>query len=368
MDAPARSDLYAIGRAYVYATATNIDPSAVDTQGSDANLFVGSQSFIASAVVRQLQDRFAAQFIASSRNDDLDRKLWDSYKLPRKGASASVGGYRFYRLSTAAGAGTIPVGTNVQSITGYNYVTTSTATFGVDDYEATCSIRSTAAGSQFNVGPNQIRIIPKVSTLFDPSLQGTNYLTTAGGDDREQDDQFRLRGENYWPTARRGVLSAIAYGAQSTPGVQSANVVEVLDSQGNPARVCEVFIADPAGQASQELADSVTSALLDYRAAGIQAPIILTTPLIVAVQLHLAFQAGTVTGSLTETIRNAVVSYVNSTPTGQPLYRNGLGSVLARYQRNGLLPNNSAIVSPPGDLVPGVGQTIRTTLANVTIV
>ena len=367
MDALTRLDLYQIGRAYLLAKAKNIDPSTVDTAGSDANLFIGSQSFVAAACIQQLKDRFAALFIASARGDDLYRLLWDRFKLPLKGASPSVGSFRFYRMTTAAGAGTVPIGTKLSSLVGNQYLTTSTATFGPNDYEATCDIRSLAAGNQFVDGENQIRTIQQTSSLFDSSLLGTNDTPTAGGDNREQDDSYRNRGFNFWLTARRGTLKAIAYGAQSVAGISSAYAVEAVNSSSQPARVCMVYIADPAGQANSQLAAIVQPVLDDYRAGGIQAPVVLTVPLIVSIQLQLAFAANVITAPLTELIRQAIVSFVNSTPTSQPLYRGGLHTVLARFQRNGLIPNDSSIITPTGDLVPAVGETIRTTLANVTL-
>jgi uncharacterized phage protein gp47/JayE len=345
--------------------ATSIDPTVVDVAGSDANLFVGSQSYMAHAVVRQLQDRIAAQFIASAQGEDLDRKLWDEYKLPRQGAAAAVGSVRFFRTSSAAGGGSVDVGTKLTTLTGIEYVTETTAVFGPTDLEATADVRATSAGFAFEVGRNQIRNVP-ASTLFDNTIQATNDDPTAGGEDREEDADYRTRGQNFWPSARRGTLAAIAFGAQSTPGVFSAYAQEELDGNGKPARVCSVYIADSAGLASQALGAVVTGQLEDYRAAGIQAPVQLAFPLIVPVTLALTFTAGTVTAPLVTLIRNAIVAFVNSTPNSAPLYRAGLNTVLVRFQKQGLVPNQSSIVEPGGDIIPPAGQTIRTTPAQVT--
>ena len=57
---PTRLDLYGVGRQYVVAHARRIEPTMVDVDGSDANLFVGSQSFMGHAVVRQLGERVCA--------------------------------------------------------------------------------------------------------------------------------------------------------------------------------------------------------------------------------------------------------------------------------------------------------------------
>lgn len=367
MDYPSRLDLYDVGRRYMLGKATAIDPTTVDVAGSDANLFVGSQSFMAHACVRQLQDRMAAQFIASAQGEDLDRKLWDAYKLPRLGSAAAVGSARFFRASTAAGAGSIPIGTKLTTLTGIEYVTETTCSFGPLDLEASCDVRATSAGFSFQVGRNQIRNITSPAQLFDPSLQVTNDDPTAGGEDREEDPDYRDRGENFWQSARRGTLAAIAFGARAVAGISSAYAQEELDGKGNPARIATVFIADSAGLASRALAASVQAQLQDYRAAGIQAPVQLSFPLIVPVTLKLTFAAGTVTSPLVELIRNAMVAFVNSTPISQPLYRQALGSVLVRYQKQGLIPSLQSIIEPAGDVVPPAGQTIRTTPSQVTV-
>ena len=60
MDLPTRLDYHSIGRQYVVARARKIDPAQVDTEGSDVNLYVGSTSFLAQEVTRQLGARAAA--------------------------------------------------------------------------------------------------------------------------------------------------------------------------------------------------------------------------------------------------------------------------------------------------------------------
>jgi hypothetical protein len=58
---------------------------------------------------------------------------------------------------------------------------------------------------------------------------------------------------------------------------------------------------------------------------------------------------------------------VNSLPTGAPLYRANLSAILSRYQSGGLLPQQSSIVEPSGDVFPPPARTIRTTNGMVTL-
>jgi hypothetical protein len=229
-------------------------------------------------------------------------------------------------------------------------------------YEATANVRSTQAGKASQVGANSIRKI--VDMLFDTSLMVNNDLPTAHGEDAEQDAEYVNRIRDYWTTARRGILAAIEYGARTVDGVDSAQAVEVTD-EGAPERLVQLYIADSSGVASEALAQQVRDALVEYRAAGIQVLVYTSMPQIVDVRLQLQFRVGTDTVSLTETIRNALVEYVNSTPTNTTLYRGAMQSVLERYVQDGLIASNGSIVAPAGDLVPELGMTLRTTLANV---
>lgn len=367
MDTPTRLDLYQIGRSYLLARATRIERGVVDTEGSDANLFVGSASFMAGAVSTQLGARVAAHFTRSAEREDLDRNLVDRWILPRKGAAAAIGTGRFYRTSAAAGAGAVLVGTKVGTEDGIEYITTTPALFGALSVEATADIRATRAGNTQQVGRNRIVRVLQPGTLFDPSIQVINDEPTAGGEPRENDDDYRLRGQGAPRALARGTLRAIQEGATATPGVASALAIEVLDEDLRPARVVQLFIADGSGIASRVLGNEAARTVNDYRAAGIAVLPALSTPFLVTIRMHLAFVAGVSTTTLADVVRRAVIGYVNSLPTGAPLYRNQLGSILSRYTSGGLLPLQSAILEPTGDVFPPPARTLRTTDAMVTL-
>jgi uncharacterized phage protein gp47/JayE len=368
MDAPSRLDLYALGRSYVLDHAKRIDPTKVDVLGSDVNLFVGSQSIVAYGLVKQLAYRTAALLLDSATGEDLDRLAWDRFKLLRKGASAALGTERFFRQSAAAGAGTLPVGTVVKSKTGIEYTTVTVVPFAIGQLDkATGFVRASQAGKATQVGSNALVQIANAGSLFDPSIQCTNDAPTAGGEDPEDDDTFRNRVRDFWLTARRGVLSAIEFGAKTVPGVVTAMAVEALNSFGQPARVVNLYIADSSGVASDALAAQVRTALDDFRAAGIAVLIFTSLPQLVQVLLALSFRAGVDTITLGDAVRAAVVEFINSLPVNGPLYVGQLFSVLQRFAADGLIPNQGSIVAPIGDLFPAIGQTLRARTQDVTI-
>lgn len=368
MDLPTRLDLFSLGRDYITQRAKKIDAAQVDIEGSDSNIIVGVTSVIGDHVLKQLAFRMAALTLDGSDDEDLDRYAFDRYQLTRKGASPAKGTVRIYRTSVIGGAGTVAIGTKMVTNTGFEYITTSTASFGASDLVSQANVRAVEAGKATQVGANAIARFQNPSGLFDKTLLVTNDAATAGGEPAEDDDTFRSRVRNYWKTARRGILSAIEFGALTVPGVVSAQAYEVLTVSSTPARLVILYISDSTGVASDALASEVRSALDEYRAAGIQVLISTSMPLIVDVQLRLRFRANVDTLTLTDNIRNAVVEFVNSLPVNGTMYILDLGSVLRRFVEDGLVMDRDTIITPVGDLIPSVGQTIRTTVANVTVV
>jgi uncharacterized phage protein gp47/JayE len=192
-DLPTRLDFFALGRDYVTQRATKLDPAHVDTSGSDANLFVGIAAILGAQLSRQLAYRTGALLLASADGEDLDRLAYDRYNLTRKGASPARGSIRIARATLAAGAGTVAIGTKIQTLQGAEYVTTSTAIFGVADSFATCAARATQAGKATQVGSGSVQRFSQPQLLFDTTLVPSNPAPMAGGEDVEDDDTFRAR-------------------------------------------------------------------------------------------------------------------------------------------------------------------------------
>lgn len=365
-DLPTRLDLYALGRGYVLQNAKRIDPGIVDTAGSDVNLFVGSGSVMADAVVKQIGYQTARVLLDGADGEDLDRLAYDRYGITRKGASSALGEVIFTRPAVGA-SGSIIIGTKLRTAAGIEYITTSTASFSSGDLISRADVRAVQAGKTTQVGANNIQAFTQAGLIFDKSITPNNPLTTAGGEDAEDDETFKNRIRNFWNTARRGILAAIEFGATTVDGVVSAVAIETLGVDEQPARLVNLYIADSSGVASEQLAAQVRVALNDYRAAGIAVIVYTTLPVIVNITLSLSFRANVDTVSITENVQNAIVEFVNSLPVNGTLYRNAMGAVLQRFTDDGLIANDQSVLSPAGDLVPGIGQTFRTTAANVVV-
>jgi len=343
----------------------------VDVAGSDANLFVGSSSVMGDAVVKQLGYATSRLTLDGSFDEDLDRYMWDRYQLVRKGASPALVVLRFYRPTFAAGSGTIAAGTKLISTGNIEYITTQPANFGPTTLDnVLVNARAVQAGKATQVGANTIQRIANTSpsALFDGTIRVNNDATAAGGEEAEDDDTAKNRVRQFWTTNQRGTLSAIEFGALTVPGVVSAKAIEAISPlNGLPARLVNLYISDSSGVASLPLAQAVAIALNNYRGGGIPVVISTSIPFIQQIVLSLSFSSGVDTVTLGSQVQAAVVEFVNSLPVNGTLYTAQLQSVLQRFFADGLIPNQSSIVSPIGDVVPTVGQTIRTTPANVVL-
>lgn len=368
LDLPSRVTLLGIGASYIQQVTAKLDPAAPLTLGSDANMFVGSQSVVNDAITKQIGYNAQRLLLDGAFGTDLDRYAYDRYQLLRKGASPALGSETISRLTFAGGGGTVPTGTILTTKASTQYFTTTPANFGAFDLSARCNVSASQAGKSTQVGANAITGFLKPALLFDKTLTCTNPLTTAGGEDVEDDDTFKNRVRTFWNTARRGVLGAIVQGALSVPGVVSASTFEVLSGLALPARVVQLYIADSSGVASAALAANVAAVLADWRAGGIAVVIATSIPQLVDVSVLLAYQAGVDTITLQSLVQASLYSYVNSLPVNATLQTSDLYTVLTRFKPAGVIVRNpGSLVAPAGDLVPSIGQTLRTTLAQVVV-
>jgi uncharacterized phage protein gp47/JayE len=368
IDLPSRVTLQQLGASYIQATTTKLDPNAPFTLGSDAQMYVGSGSVMCDAVVKQIGYNASRLFLDGAFSDDLDRYAIDRYQLTRKGASPALGAVVFSRATLAGGAGTIPAGTVLSTNAGTQYFTTTAASFGAGSYSSPANVSASQAGKATQVGAGAIVRFSNAGLIFDQTITVTNPLTTAGGENVEDDDTFKARIHNFWITARRGTLFAIEQGALSVPGVVSAQALDVLVGNAQPARVVNLYIADSSGVASAALAANVAATLADYRAGGIAVIISTSIPQIVSVQIALSFVAGVDTVTLSGLVQTAVVNFINTIPVNGTLQLSDLYTVLTRFKTAGVIVQTpGSIIAPVGDLVPAIGQTLGTTLANVTI-
>ena len=59
------------------------------------------------------------------------------------------------------------------------------------------------------------------------------------------------------------------------------------------------------------------------------------------------------------------ITFINSLGVNRPLLMNDLGAVFSRFRKDGLLPLQSSLIAPVGDLYPQQSRTLRTRKENV---
>jgi len=371
VDFPTRAELFEIAaddvleRAQAREPGRRISPEEVYTEGSDVNILLSASSAMADEVVRQLVASFAALFLATAEEADLDRLVFDRYsaEVVRRGATAAIVPVVFRRTGGALAALPIPVGTTVGTGDGVTFRTVTLAAFGVGEAgPVTVFAQCTSAGIQGNVAVGTVTEL--VDALGDPNVVITNEEPGAGGDDTESDASLRDRARRFLPSARRGTVEAIRFGALTVEGVRQATVVEDVDTDGNPTGRVTCYIADANGQANAALVDAVRTRLVEYRAAGVVVDVYGGTPTLVPIVLRLRFAAGFDSTLVFDSVRRAIVAAVNVLPPGETLTR----SLIIAKARSvpGAIVLDDAVVAPVGDVVPVGGEVLRTAVELVT--
>jgi len=370
-DYPTRAELFQVGadavlvRADARPPGRRISPDEVYTEGSDINLVLNGAASMAHEVLYQSQRRIKGLLLDGAEGEDLDRLVADRWSptIVRKQASPAVVPLVFARSSGPLAGVVMVVGTRFKTLTGLEFELTAAATFlPGSNGPVSAPSRAVTTGTATNVAIGTITL--PSAPLPDPDIQVTNMVVAAGGDDIESDGRLRARARRFYLAARRGTVSAIEFGALTVPGVRSATVIEQLDTFGDPNGRVDVYIADPNGNGNSSLGSEVALALYEYRAAGVVVQVVGATPVYQPIVLLLRFQAGIDTALAFDRVRLAVTAAVNQIGPQTTLAVSLITEACRRVP--GVIVLDDAVVTPAGDVVPAVGQIIRTTLDLVT--
>jgi uncharacterized phage protein gp47/JayE len=374
-DFPTFSVFFRTGRDEILTRNENLALTAVDRDGSDANVMLAGAGAMAEEVIAQLADVAEGLFLGSARGQKLDKYLFDRYGLVRKQSSASDGTVAFTTTVANPTAFTIPANTLLQTADGLQLIVTGAVVFpAASTGPVVVPIRSVLAGADQRVKIGTITSIVSTITGAPDDLVVTNSVATAGGADKERDESFRDRGRRFFRTARKGTLEAIEAAALAVSGVVKATAIEVLDVSGRPARVVELIVTDeftdalveqgaspPAYEAqSQQLSVSVFNSLSDTRGAGIFVLVRVAQVVLQPVLLQLRFQAGVDTNIVALAARATALTVVNGLSPGVNLDPADITRALRSVA--GLDVTGDEVVTPAGVVVPEQLQVIRTSL------
>lgn len=374
IDLPTREDLFQIGAQEVFSRGatrperSRISPTAVFTQGTDINVALAACSAMGDEALRHLALRIAALFLDSAEEEDLDRLVADRFSpdVVRKRAVPAVADLQFTRpIPPSSGtSGVIPVGFKLRTAAGTEYVLTQAVGFPLNSSGPQFgACQAVLSGTGGNVGSGQI--VQFVVPPFDPKIQVTNPEPAAGGANVESDASLRERARDFFRSARRAILSAIEFGALTVDGVVAATAEEVLGLDGLPSGHVRLFIADEQGQSNAVLAAAVTLALREFRAGGIVVVVLTTQPRFETISYVIQFRTGTDTRAAATQLKALTVAAVNLLQPQETLPR----SLLFALARSipGAIVLETAVQLPAGDVVPGSGEVVKTTLERVTV-
>lgn len=367
-DIPTFSDIFDAGRNEILRNPTRFNPEVVDLSGSDVNVVTATGASMADEVAGFAQQAFneLSLSVAAREGDEiLERFLWDRYQLTKQSSQNAVVSVDFTRTDKSA-ALLIPAETVVSTDDGVTFSTVADLTLSVSIGTLSVSATADVSGVGGNVDIGAITTIVTQLTGA-ATLTATNSEVAAGGAPEETDQAFTDRGRSFFVSARRGTRQAIFNGAVGTAGVETANVIEDLDPNGDPTFRVQVIVSDQDGNANTALAQAVSDNLDEFRGLGVPVQVIAGTPEFVNIELeNITFAATTNTSVLVDEMRARILAAVNDLAPGQTLERT-LITTAAKFSAQVSVPDG-ALVEPVGDLVPtATNGVIRTTGARISI-
>lgn len=379
-DFPKASELFRVFRDEAVSRSQRLTVNAVDRDGTDANIMGYGGAVVGEEVIGQLASVEEAFWLDSTKGPQLDKWAWDRYGMTRKPAAPAFVNVRFTTTAANPIAFNIPVGTRVATSDGVEFRTVVAAQFPMGSTGPVDVLaRSTLAGVEQNIGTGTIRGINSQIVNSPADLAVSNVEAATGGDNVEEDPDFKNRIRRFWVAARRGTKGAIETGALAVPGVVRAQAFEGLQSYGYPTRALTLVIADRftdalvrTGQTvptydtkSQALARVIFTALAEYRAYGMPVNVVVAQVRMIPVVLRLRFSATVSnTDALALFARTLVVQHINSLNPGDTFDPANVTDLLRSV--SGLDVFGDEVASPVGAIIPSSPyQVLRTSLAMV---
>jgi uncharacterized phage protein gp47/JayE len=379
-DFPSTPDLLRIARDEVLLRNSSLTREVLDRPGSDANALMAASVAVGDAVVGQLIRVEAALSISRAKGADLDRLLFDRFGLLRKDAAPAATTVTLTLPTAAVSSFSIPVKTQFRTSDNKTFESTAQRTFSAGATSLTgVPVASVLAGLSQQARAGSITSIVSSISGAPSGLTVTNPQATSGAADAELDESFRARGKLFYATSARGTLAAIESGALAIPGVETAKAFIVVDTDGTPARLVDLVVADAFTQQlvnatgvpgsyeaqSQALAELVRAGLTNVVAAGIGVVITVANVQLVGVTLGLRFLAGADVEAASAAARSATIAYVNALAPGAPLVIADLVAALGIVP--GITVLGGEVLAPTLDVTPALTTALRTSEALVVV-
>lgn len=372
MDFPSFNELFRIARDEALSRNTKLSKDEIERKGSDLNIILAAACVAADECVGQISRVANASFLDTAKRGALDYLVYDRYGLLRKVASPSYTTVQFTTTTNTSTSFSIPDGTLLSTKTGLQFITVGTETFPtLSTGPVEVTVRSVDAGESQKCKSGEITVIVSTITGAPADLAVTNSKATFGGDEEESDQQLRQRAREYFSSVQKGTTAAIKAAALAFPGVKYAEVFEELDTLGRPSGIIKCVIADAYTDQfvstasstlytaqSSVLATQLQASLDDVRAAGVPVTVTVSNVVLQPITLSLSYRAGYASTDVFGTVQGLLQTLVNNLNPGQTLRLQSIQEELQRVE--GVYYTGAEILAPTADVVPTVGQVIRT--------
>lgn len=364
-----------------------LKPSLTDTsEGSVIDVLAGTSSAAVNEIMKLVIDEIRKTYIDTANGpevtggpDELQTLVVDHFgpSFSRPQAVKATGTVTFSRPTAAAGNVTIEAGTIVKtpaSSSGRSIRFETVSEVLLTGLTIDVAVRAMLEGPSGNVQANLVTQIE--SSLTDVSVVVNNAANFAGGENAENDAQYRETIRNLINSLRGGTLSAIEARALTVGGVERVNLVEfqvtVIEwNVGTQTPIGDYFviprsilyIADSNGTASLALVNDVQEAIKSVRATGVRIEVIAGSGLVQNWQISIVLNPGgpnyDVLQSDTTMITDVMRKYIQDLPLGTSFVRADAKAFLLLSFPNDLddlttvTPSGDVSVSPNQKLIPG---------------
>jgi len=275
-------EIYEIYKAEVIARGSDI----IDfNDGSLQDINTGAMSTSFNEVSELMITEFLKTYFGSAEADDLEYLAIDHYgdRFIRPKATKSTTSVKFSRINDDKGDVLIGDDTIVKTekdAAGKEVrfkVISSTTMVGLT---LNVAVESVEEGSQTKTEEGKITVLE--SSLTDESITVTNENATAGGEDKQTDEEYRETISNLLQSLSGATEAAIKGAVEAAPDITYVSIVTTLqkvrnvDDGGVPfgdiykIPFVVVYVADADGNFSPSLLEQADSAILPVRAAGVK--------------------------------------------------------------------------------------------------
>lgn len=356
MAAPTWQEYYDIGK----AEAIIRRPDLVFQEGDISEMYMAAAAAMADRLTGYAALSFRNTYLDGATGDALAELVDDHWNLQPIAAVKAVGQVTFNRVSAAAGAGTIALGTTVATQKDANgkevqYVTDSAVSYGASETGAkSVNVTAKVAGTSGNVAAGKVTRI--VTTLWDTTFTVTNSATIAGGADAETDEDLRERVRNLPTTLRKATLAALEYGALQVVTVKRARAVEEVGVDGLKTGIVSVYVTDADGNSNGAMTTAVQAELENWRAAGIIVNAVGGSIFTQNVAVTLTVKTGVDVNALITNIQSAVTEGIKKLKIGETLYKGYIEQLVRNVAPTDIVSVNVTV--PGTDTAPATANQI----------